>query len=207
MNIPHVDYILEAMRVMDEQRMPRDGRYIKLNEANFRALFGELSTMMYDDIPAKYLDLVICGHLYKAEHDNGETGVMVHGARITINKDLTDLAKRIADIILEGRDRGTLSTVMAAEILALLPPCYGGTFNGMSGLWTKNKPTSPGFYWIWQPETMLGKVARINMVEVQDSYRGLIAWVPYMDYTDPLSYDTWDDAVWMGPVVLPKAPA
>ena len=38
---------------------------------------------------------------------------------------MTDLAKQIAIIILEGRDRGALNTVMADEILALLPSHAG----------------------------------------------------------------------------------
>jgi hypothetical protein len=54
---------------------------------------------------------------------------------------------------------------------------------------------------------MAGNRGEVNLVKVEGEPVGLQAWVPYMDYADLVSENTWDDAMWMGPVKVPKEPS
>jgi hypothetical protein len=81
--------------------------------------------------------------------------------------------------------------------------------------WTKDKPTAPGHFWVWQPTDVWPCRGQVHLVEVTATPVGprpggvptLRAWVPYMDYEDPLTADTWDGAMWSAePVPLPEPP-
>jgi len=45
----------------------------------------------------------------------------------------------------------------------------------------------------------------VHLVEVEESHIGLDAWVPYMDYSDPLI--EWENSYWSGPVDTPRKPS
>lgn len=81
--------------------------------------------------------------------------------------------------------------------------------------WTKDKPTVPGWWWVWQPERVFPCYGESYCVLVEprrypdhppEEPQPLVAWVPKMDYADPLDLNTWDDALWMGPIQQPEAP-
>lgn len=68
-------------------------------------------------------------------------------------------------------------------------------------------PTSPGLYFVWQPGDCWPCAGRVLAVEVESySARELCAWVPFMDYSDRLAEDTWEHALWCGPVTRPDPP-
>lgn len=75
-------------------------------------------------------------------------------------------------------------------------------------VWTATKPTTPGLYWVWQPEDQWPCRGKVYAVEVEVAYdsEDLVAWVPFMDYTDPVSSETWDGAMWAGPITKPEPP-
>ena len=72
-------------------------------------------------------------------------------------------------------------------------------------MWTNKKPTKSGMYWVWQPEGEWPCKGRVHLVEVEESHIGLDAWVPYMDYSDPLI--GWENSYWSGPVDTPRKPS
>lgn len=72
--------------------------------------------------------------------------------------------------------------------------------------WTTDRPTAPGLYWVWQPADQFPCRGSVCAVEVERDYRGLQAWVPFMDYADPVDGDDWRDSLWMGPIVKPEPP-
>lgn len=75
----------------------------------------------------------------------------------------------------------------------------------MTSKWTAKPPTKEGFYWLWQPEGVWPGLDCIYIVKVETSDSAtLVAWVPYMDYTDPV--DAFDGALWLGPIPQPKPP-
>ena len=76
--------------------------------------------------------------------------------------------------------------------------------------WTKTKPTVPGVYWVLRKEEWSGEWQPARAVEVEDGGRqGLVAWVPFMDFADPLhhpDYDNWEGCLWCGPIERPAPP-
>lgn len=74
--------------------------------------------------------------------------------------------------------------------------------------WTKDRPTAPGLYWVWQPQAVWPCRGKVYAVEVamEGGIPLLSAWVPFMDYSEHLSDDTWDGAMWAGPITKPEPP-
>jgi hypothetical protein len=71
--------------------------------------------------------------------------------------------------------------------------------------WTKDRPTEEGFYFVWQPQPVWPCEGEVHIVRVLVDIV-VRAFVPYMDYADPISYSTWSHSWWMGPIELPKPP-
>ena len=72
--------------------------------------------------------------------------------------------------------------------------------------WTTDKPTAPGWYWVWTPEfPCRGEPCSVL---VHQAGANLMAWVPFMDYDEALSSidDEWIGALWQGPIEAPAAP-
>jgi len=72
--------------------------------------------------------------------------------------------------------------------------------------WTADRPTKPGLYWVWQPEDEWPCNGKVYAVEVTPKSGGLEAWVPFMDYADPVSSEDWDGSMWAGPITKPEPP-
>lgn len=88
-------------------------------------------------------------------------------------------------------------------------PAQVGSNDGL-GAWSRSAPTEPGRYWVWQDEGTWPCLGVVHLVIVERLTLGLCAWVPFMDYADPVVCDdnanTWLDAQWLGPVEVPQAP-
>jgi len=78
------------------------------------------------------------------------------------------------------------------------------------GAWSRSAPTEPGRYWVWQDDETWPCRGLVHLVIVERLTLGLCAWVPFMDYAEPVacgeSENTWMDALWLGPVEVPQAP-
>jgi hypothetical protein len=72
--------------------------------------------------------------------------------------------------------------------------------------WTESLPTTPGLYWVWQPEEAWPCKGEVRAVEVDVDGGELQAWIPFMDYADAVRSDTWLNAKWLGPFERPPAP-
>lgn len=102
------------------------------------------------------------------------------------------------DVLLEAAEVAARTLQEAAHMLPIAPAPVRK--------WSKDRPTEPGWWWCWQPADQFpcrGKACAV-LVE-RESHQGLVAWVPYMDYSDPLDLNTWDDSWWM-PEVAPEPP-
>jgi hypothetical protein len=71
--------------------------------------------------------------------------------------------------------------------------------------WNPNRPTEPGWYWLWQPGPGYPQRGKPNAVLVERESRGLRVWVPCMDFNDAVEDAEWDDALWM-PLTPPEPP-
>jgi hypothetical protein len=84
--------------------------------------------------------------------------------------------------------------------------------------WTDERPTKPGWYWVWQPPEQWPCKGEAYAVKVEwDATFGwrkggpasapgqMVAWVPCMEYADPIDSDTWEHARWLG-LIEPPAP-
>ena len=78
------------------------------------------------------------------------------------------------------------------------------------GAWFRSAPTEPGHYWVWQDVDTWPCHGVVHAVLVEEERGRLVAWVPFMDYTDSVvcsdTENTWMDAMWRGPVAPPDAP-
>ena len=66
-------------------------------------------------------------------------------------------------------------------------------------------PTEPGYWWVWKQGWPCD--GRVHCVLVEQN--PIRAWVPGMDYDEPVQVDDsdWTGAKWLGPVAAPEAPA
>lgn len=72
--------------------------------------------------------------------------------------------------------------------------------------WTREKPNTAGWWWVWQPQTQWPCRGRVHCVPVSTLLGTLEAQVPGMDYADDLNENTWDGAMWLGPIAEPAPP-
>ena len=80
--------------------------------------------------------------------------------------------------------------------------------------WTKEPPSAPGHYWVWQPSEdwpCHGEVMTA-MVAVDTRLGGVRAWAAKMNYGEYLGpesskYGFWNSALWLGPIPAPELPA
>lgn len=75
--------------------------------------------------------------------------------------------------------------------------------------WTTDKPTAPGWYWVWTPDFPCRGEVCATKVERNKNGSVLSAWVSFMDYDEPVSVigrDEWIGAQWLGPIEAPAAP-
>jgi hypothetical protein len=78
--------------------------------------------------------------------------------------------------------------------------------------WKTEAPTEPGYYWVWQPAEQWPCRGRVHCVLVERVEAAgpvpthLQAWVPFREYSEYLTADTWDNARWSGPIAAPVAP-
>lgn len=73
--------------------------------------------------------------------------------------------------------------------------------------WTANKPTAPGWYWVWTPDEQAPCHGDVKMVEVEaEVWRDglLVVWFPHSECPERL--DEWPAALWQGPIEAPAAP-
>lgn len=87
----------------------------------------------------------------------------------------------------------------------------------LAGVWTNEPPKAPGWYWVWQPPEQWPCRGEVYCVKVEavgalgPLGEHLEAWVPGMDYADPVSpehpgSETWEHALWQGPIEPPAPP-
>ena len=78
--------------------------------------------------------------------------------------------------------------------------------------WTKEPPSAPGHYWVWQPvndwpchgDVMLALVDEIS----PGRFRARSTSMPFAEYIGPLPlHDCWQFALWLGPIPAPELPA
>jgi len=78
------------------------------------------------------------------------------------------------------------------------------------GAWSSTAPAAPGHYWVWQPEDTWPCKGSVHCVVVEAERNGLAAWVPFMDFSAPVTCsderDIWAGALWLGPIRPPQAP-
>lgn len=79
--------------------------------------------------------------------------------------------------------------------------------------WTKEPPTVPGHYWVWQPrrEWPCHGAVMTAMVKVDARLGGVCAWATKMNYGERLGseaakYGFWYSALWLGPIPAPVPP-
>ena len=81
--------------------------------------------------------------------------------------------------------------------------------------WTKEPPTVPGHYWVWQSAEDWPCHGEVMTALLEPTVRGgqrsLCAWTPKMDYGWPVlprsTYDNyWQSALWLGPIAAPSLP-
>jgi hypothetical protein len=91
----------------------------------------------------------------------------------------------------------------------LASPCGSDSSAGL-GAWSRNAPTEPGHYWVWQDGGTWPCFGTVHCVLVRLERGRMVAWVPFMDCADAVvcsdSENTWMDALWLGPMAPPKAP-
>lgn len=72
--------------------------------------------------------------------------------------------------------------------------------------WTQASPTVPGWYWVLTEDGPCYGTPHVVRVE-HDVFRDeMRAWVPFMDFSEPLTDAPWVDAHWSGPLPTPCTP-
>jgi hypothetical protein len=74
-------------------------------------------------------------------------------------------------------------------------------------MWVQNAPTEPGHYWVWQDAETWPCKGVVHCVLVEQAVGCMVAWVPFMDFSDATTCSTWANAFWFGPVPPPEAPS
>lgn len=70
----------------------------------------------------------------------------------------------------------------------------------------KSQPDAPGFWWVWTKNwPCCGAWYPVEVV-ADNTPCGFSAQVPAMDFADELGADTWDGALWEGPIEAPALP-
>ena len=77
--------------------------------------------------------------------------------------------------------------------------------------WTKEPPTAPGHYWVWQPVNdypCYGGMAPAFVDEIAPGrFRARTPTMSFAEYLGPLPlHDVWQSALWLGPIAAPAPP-
>ena len=86
---------------------------------------------------------------------------------------------------------------MTKDIIADSPP-----------QWTKEPPTVPWHYWVWQPAEDWPSSGEVTAIRFYPGGPGkLIAQFKCYDLIDPFGANNiWQSALWLGPIAAPAPP-